>query len=375
MRFETKAIHVGRQVDPTTGAVTTPIHLSTTYERDADGSYPSEFIYSRGDNPNRRALEECLTSLEEGYDCVTFSSGMAAIASIIEALPADKPRRVLMPNDMYFGIRSLIADTDIGKKFDVVIVDMTDLDEVEKALKSAPTGLVWMETPSNPLVKVIDIEAIAKLAKDAGAYTVVDNTWATPVLQRPLDLGVDFSMHSVTKYIGGHSDLMIGAVIAKSDTPMLNNLRSWQQAKGTVPSPFDCWLALRGVQTLSVRMKAHCENAMEIAQFLEEHPNVEAVHYPGLTSHPGHHIAKRQMRSFGGMLSFQVKGGEREAMDVAAKVKIFTRATSLGGTHSLIEHRYSVEGEHTMAPPNLLRLSIGLEHVEDLKEDLKQALE
>ena len=280
-----------------------------------------------------------------------------------------------MPNDMYFGIRSLIQDTDIGKKFEFVIVDMTNLEEVEKELKNAPTGLVWMETPSNPLVKIVDIEAIAKLAKEFGAITVVDNTWATPVLTKPLDLGVDFSMHSVTKYIGGHSDLMIGAVIAKEDTPMLQNLRAWQHAKGTVPSPFDCWLALRGVQTLSVRMKAHCENAMEIAKFLEDHPNVEKVHYPGLESHAGHEIAKRQMQSFGGMLSFEVKGGEKDAMDVAAKVKIFTRATSLGGTHSLIEHRYSVEGKHTMAPPNLLRLSIGIEHVEDLKEDLAQALE
>lgn len=375
MRFETKAIHVGREIDPATRAVTTPLHLSTTYERAEDGSYPSEFIYGRENNPNRRALEECLAALEEGFDCVSFSSGMAAIASLIEALPEDKPRRVIMPNDMYFGIRSLIQDTDIGKKFEFVIVDMTNLEEVEKELKNAPTGLVWMETPSNPLVKIVDIEAIAKLAKEFGAITVVDNTWATPVLTKPLDLGVDFSMHSVTKYIGGHSDLMIGAVIAKEDTPMLQNLRAWQHAKGTVPSPFDCWLALRGVQTLSVRMKAHCENAMEIAKFLEDHPNVEKVHYPGLESHAGHEIAKRQMQSFGGMLSFEVKGGEKEAMEVAAKVKIFTRATSLGGTHSLIEHRYSVEGKHTMAPPNLLRLSIGIEHVEDLKGDLAQALE
>ncbi|MBM7572994.1 trans-sulfuration enzyme family protein [Aquibacillus albus] len=375
MRFETKAIHSGRSIDKSTSSVTMPIHLSTTFERAQDGSYPNEFEYSRESNPNRHALEDCLTSLEDGYDCVTFASGMAAITSLIEALPSDKPRRVIMPNDMYFGIRSLLSKTDIGSKFDIVIVDITDLHEVEKVIKRAPTGLVWMETPSNPLLKVIDIEAVAQIAQEAGAYTVVDNTWATPVLQRPLNLGVDFSLHAVTKYIGGHSDLMIGAAIAKSDSSMLDNLRAWQHSKGAVPSPFECWLALRGVQTLAQRMETHCSNTSAIADFLEQHPNIEAVHYPGLDEHPGHHIAARQMSSFGGMLSFQVKGGQDEAMAVAAKVQLITRATSLGGTHSLIEHRASVEGSTTMAPPNLLRLSIGLEHVDDLKEDLSQALE
>ncbi|GAB3059663.1 trans-sulfuration enzyme family protein [Virgibacillus ainsalahensis] len=375
MRFETKAIHSGRQVDKSTSSVTMPIHLSTTFERGQDGSYPNEFVYSRENNPNRRALEDCLTSLEDGHDSVAFASGMAAITSLIETLPADKPRRVIMPNDMYYGIRSLLTDTDIGSNFDIEVVDMTDLNNVEKTIKRAPTGLVWMETPSNPLLKVTDIEAVAQIAKEAGAYTVVDNTWATPVLQRPLSLGVDFSLHAVTKYIGGHSDLMIGAAIAKSDSPMLANLRAWQHSKGAVPSPFECWLALRGVQSLAQRMATHCSNTSAIAYFLEHHPNIEAVHYPGLAEHPGHHIATRQMSSFGGMLSFQVKGGQDEAMAVAAKVQLFTRATSLGGTHSLIEHRASVEGSSTTAPSNLLRVSIGLEHVDDLKEDLLQALE
>lgn len=374
MRFETKAIHAGRSVVRTTSAVTMPIHLSTTFERAEDGTYPNEFIYSRENNPNRQALEHCLTSLEDGHDCVTFASGMAAISSVIEALPADKPRRVIMPNDMYYGIRSLLSDTDIGINFDIDVVDMTDLNQVEKVVKKAPTGLVWIETPSNPLVKVTDIAAIAGIVQQAGAYTVVDNTWATPILQRPLSLGVDFSIHAATKYIGGHSDLMIGAVIAKSDSQMLANLRAWQHAKGAVPSPFDCWLALRGVQSLAPRMATHCSNAAAIADFLNQHPKVEAVHYPGLADDPGYAIAARQMDSFGGMLSFQVKGGEREAMTVAAKVQLLIRATSLGGTHSLIEHRASVEGSTTTAPPNLLRLSIGLEHVDDLKEDLAQAL-
>lgn len=375
MRFETKAIHAGRSVDPSTSAVTMPIHLSSTYERAGDGSYPNEFIYSRIDNPNRRALEECLTSLENGTDTVTFGSGMAAISSLIEALPADKPRRMVMPDDMYHGIRSLLADTDIGTHFDVAFVDMTDLAQVEEAIKQAPTGLVWMETPSNPQLKVTDIQAVVQLANTAGAYTVVDNTWATPVLQNPLSLGVDFSLHSVTKYIGGHSDLLLGSVTAKSDSPMLARLKASQQAKGAVPSPFECWLALRGVQTLPQRMATHCSNASAIADFLKQHPNVEAVHYPGLSKHPGHEIAAKQMSSFGGMLSFQVKGGQEAAMEVAAKVKLFIRATSLGGTHSLIEHRASIEGVHAVAPVNLLRVSVGLEHVEDLKEDLLQALE
>lgn len=375
MRLETKAIHAGRSIDPSTSAVTMPIHLSSTYERAGDGSYPNEYIYSRIDNPNRKALEDCLTSLEDGFETVTFGSGMAAISSLIESLPADKPRRVVMPDDMYHGIRSLLADTDIGTNFDVVFVDMTDLTQVEEAINAAPTGLVWMESPSNPQVKVTDIEAVAKLASAAGAYSVVDNTWATPVLQKPLNLGADFSLHSVTKYIGGHSDLLLGAVIAKTDSPMLARLKAAQQAKGAVPSPFDCWLALRGVQTLPLRMGTHCSNASAIADFLKQHPNVEAVHYPGLPEHPGHEIASKQMSSFGGMLSFQVKGGQAEAMAVAAKCRLFIRATSLGGTHSLIEHRASVEGVHAVAPDNLLRVSVGIEHVEDLKEDLLQALE
>lgn len=375
MRFETKAIHVGREIDPLTGAVTTPLHLSTTYERAEDGSYTNDFMYSRKDNPNRRALEECLTSLEDGYDTVTFASGMAAVVSLMEALPEDSPRRIVMPDDMYFGIRDLISETDIGRKFDIAIVDMTNLEEVEKVINKEPTGLVWMETPSNPLVKVIDIEAITKLAKKVDAYTVVDNTWPTPALQSPLAFGVDFSLHSVTKYIGGHSDLMIGAIIAKSDTTYLNHLRAWQREKGAVPSPFDCWLALRGVQTLSIRMKVHARNAQKLAEFLLNHPLIEAVHYPGLKEHPAHEIAAKQMRAFGGMLSFQVKGGKKEARAVANKLKLFTEATSLGGTHSLIEHRASVEKEQTMAPANLLRVSVGIENIEDLKEDLQQALE
>lgn len=374
MRFETKAVHAGREIDPTTGAVTTPIHLSTTYERSADGSYTDGFMYSRGDNPNRRSLEECLTSLENGCDCVTYASGMAAISSVIEALPEEKPKRIVMADDMYFGVRTMLMETDIGRRYDIVTVDMTDLDMVKSTIESAPTGLVWMETPSNPQIKIIDIKAVADMAKQAGAYSVIDNTAATPVLQQPLSLGVDFSLHSVTKYIGGHSDLLLGAVIAGEDNDMLKNLRTWQHAKGAVPSSFDSWLALRGVQSLSARVMMQCTSAKIIADFLEAHEKVEAVYYPGLKSHAGHEIAKKQMNDFGGLLSFKVKGSEKDALKIANTVKIITQATSLGGTHTYIEHRASVEKELTMAPDNLLRLSIGLESSEDLKEDLAQAL-
>ncbi|SDK87491.1 trans-sulfuration enzyme family protein [Lacicoccus qingdaonensis] len=374
MRFETKAVHAGREIDPTTGAVTTPIHLSTTYERSSDGSYTDGFMYSRGDNPNRRSLEECLTSLENGHDCVTYASGMAAISSVIEALPEEKPKRVVMADDMYFGVRTMLMETDIGRRFDIVTVDMTDLDKVKSTIESAPTGLVWMETPSNPQIKIIDIEAVAEMAKQAGAFSVIDNTAATPVLQQPLSLGVDFSLHSVTKYIGGHSDLLLGAVIAAEDNDMLQNLRAWQHAKGAVPSSFDCWLALRGVQSLSARVMMQCSSAKIIADFLEAHEKIEAVYYPGLKSHSGHDIAAKQMKGFGGLLSFKVKGSEKDALKVANSVNIITQATSLGGTHTYIEHRASVEKELTMAPDNLLRLSVGLENAEDLKEDLEQAL-
>jgi cystathionine gamma-synthase len=374
MRLETAAIHAGRAIDPATGAVTLPIHLSTTFERAPDGTYPHDFVYSRNDNPNRRALETCLAALEGGAQAIAFASGMAAIAAVIESLPPDRPQRIVLPDDMYYGIRTLLAATDLGARFDVVTVDMTDLDAVARAVASAPTGIVWIETPSNPLVHVSDIASLTRIAHDAGAIVAVDNTWATPVLQRPLALGADVSVHAVTKYLGGHSDVMLGAVVVADESPLLTNVLAWQKYKGAVPSPFECWLALRGIESIVPRMQLHCANAQAVARFLADHPRVEAVHYPGLPSDPGHAIAARQMSAFGGMLSFDVAGGADAAMAVAAKVRIIIRATSLGGTHSLIEHRASVEGPTTMAPPNLLRLSVGLEHIDDLTEDLAQAL-
>ncbi|QQD84425.1 PLP-dependent aspartate aminotransferase family protein [Jeotgalicoccus sp. ATCC 8456] len=375
MHFETKAIHVGRSVDPNTGAVTAPIHLSSTYERQADGGYINETMYSRSKNPNRRSLEECLTALENGYDAIAFSSGMAAITAVIESLPKKYPKRIVLPNEMYFGVKLLIEKTDIGQRFDIVTIDMTDGDALKTAINEKPTGIVWIESPSNPQINITDIKKVVSLAQGVGAITVVDNTTASPVFQQQLDLGADFSLHSVTKYIGGHSDVLLGAVIAKESSEMLENMRLHQANKGGVPSPFECWLALRGIETLSLRVHAHAKNALDVALFLESHNKVKAVHYPGLNNHPSHDIAKGQMSGFGGLLSFEVEGGSDDALKVANSVEMIVQATSLGSTHSYIEHRASVEKELTISPDNLLRLSVGLENVEDIKADLNQALE
>ena len=375
MHFETKAIHVGRSVDPNTGAVTAPIHLSSTYERQGDGGYINETMYSRSKNPNRRFLEECLTALENGYDAIAFSSGMAAITAVIESLPKKYPKRIVLPNEMYFGVKLLIEKTDIGQRFDIVTIDMTDGDALKTAINEKPTGIVWIESPSNPQINITDIKKVVSLAQGVGAITVVDNTTASPVFQQPLDLGADFSLHSVTKYIGGHSDVLLGAVIAKESSEMLENMRLHQANKGGVPSPFECWLALRGIETLSLRVHAHAKNALDVALFLESHNKVKAVHYPGLNNHPSHDIAKGQMSGFGGLLSFEVEGGADDALKVANSVEMIVQATSLGSTHSYIEHRASVEKELTISPDNLLRLSVGLENVEDIKADLNQALE
>lgn len=374
MRIETIAVHSGRHVDAGTGAVSAPLHLSTTFERDADGGFSRGFEYSRDDNPNRRSLEICLAALEGGAAAVAYSSGMAAISAAIEALRLDHPGRLVLPQDMYFGVRSFLADTAFGRSLETIVVDMTDLAAVEAACTEGQPGIVWIETPSNPLVSIVDVAAVTVIAKAGGFATVVDNTWATPVLQRPFDQGVDVIVHSLTKYIGGHSDVMAGASIVREAGPHLDELRAIQRHRGVLASPFDSWLALRGIATLPARMRAHSATALAVARFLDGHPAVAKVHYPGLASHPGHEIALRQMSDFGGMISFEVQGGRDEAMAVAAALTIFTRATSLGGNHSLIEHRASVEGPATCAPESLLRLSIGLEHGDDLIADLHQAL-
>lgn len=371
MRIETIAVHAGHAPDPATGAVTPPIHLSTTFEREADGSYRSGLVYSRYANPNRLALEQCLAELEGGAAGACFASGSAATGTVLQALAPGA--HVIAPDDAYFGTTKLLREVFGPWKLELTTVDMGDLDAVRRAMQST-TRLVWVETPSNPLLRVVDIARLAELAHGVGAQCVVDNTWATPVLQRPLELGADIVMHATTKYLGGHSDVLGGALVWRADDLFTQRVRTIQTSLGAVPSPFECWLTMRGIRTLPWRVRAHSSNALALAQHLARHERIEAVHYPGLPSHPAHEIAARQMSAFGGMLSLQVRGGREEAMGVAARLRIVARATSLGGTESLVEHRASVEGASTRAPENLLRVSVGLENVEDLKEDFEQAL-
>jgi cystathionine gamma-synthase len=373
MKIETRAVHAGRHIDPATGAVTAPIYLSTTFERSPAGEYPLGFSYSRENNPNRSALETCLASLEGGKEALCYASGLAVATALVQGLePGD---HIIAPDDVYWGLRKVIGEVFGKWGLQTSYVDMTSIDDFHAALRPN-TRLVWLETPSNPLMKITDLTAIAALSRQAGpnVLTVCDGTFATPILQRPLESGIDMVVHSTTKYIGGHSDVVGGALIAKHDNYLFERARKSQRYGGAVPSPFDCWLTMRGVDTLPYRVRAHSENAMRVAQFLAAHQAVEAVHYPGLPSHPGHKTAARQMSAFGGMLSFQVRGDRETALAVAARCQLIIRATSLGGTHSLIEHRASVEGPQTRTPQNLLRLSVGLEHADDLIADLQQAL-
>jgi cystathionine gamma-synthase len=379
MKIETLAVHAGHTIDPATGAVSGPIYLSTTFERDIEGTYSRGFMYTRNNNPNREALEHGVSAIEGGEAAAAFGSGTAAAMALFQALaPGD---HVLAHVDAYYGTSRLLREFFLRWGLQEDFIDMSNLDEVKKALRPQ-TKLAWAETPSNPLLKIVDLAAIAEIVHGANALCVCDNTWA-PVLQRPFELGSDLILHSTTKYFGGHCDVAGGIVIAKKDSEFFQRVRAIQYSGGAVPSPFDCWLILRGMRTLPWRMRAHSENAMKIAEFLARHRKVARVHYPGLRSHPGHEIARRQMsirstnaqdRLFGGMLSFELKDGRDAAMSVAAKTKIFTRATSLGGVESLIEHRASIEGAGTTSPEGLLRLSIGLENADDLIEDLDQAL-
>ena len=373
MRIETLAVHAGLRVDPATGAVAPALHTATTFEHEPDSSAPRGYLYSRNANPNRDALEQCLSELEGGAATAAFASASAATAAVFQALaPGD---HVVAPLDAYFGTGKLLRDVFMPWGLAADFVDMTDLAAVKRTLRPA-TKLIWVETPSNPLWRVTDIAAVAELARTASARLVVDNTAMTAVLQRPLALGADLVVYATTKYLGGHGDVMGGAVVSGGDRDdaYFNRIRTIQTAGGAVPSPFDCWLIRRGIRTLPWRMRAHSDNALRVARVLEAHPQVEAVHYPGLHSHPQHEIARRQMTGFGGMLSVQVRGGREAAFAVERRVRIFTCATSFGGTESLLEHRASVEGATTRSPDNLLRLSIGLEHPDDLIEDLTQAL-
>jgi len=369
--LQTQSIHAGRSVDPSTGAVTPPLHTSTTYERDLDGEFSRKFAYIRAATPNRDSLEACITALEGGDETISFSSGMAASLAVFQSLaPKD---HVLLHRDVYYGVRELMEGFFAKWGLAHTLVDMRDIDEVKKACRPE-TKLFWVETPTNPLIEVVDIRSVAEAAQNAGALVVCENTFATPVLQRPFELGADMVVHSLTKYLGGHSDAMGGSVTLKNNPALVAQIRDFQHTGGAILSPFDCWLILRGVQTLVPRVRLHCENARRIAEFLATHKNVSKVRYPGLANDPGHQIAKSQMKDFGGMLSFEVRGGRAEAFSVTAALKIILRATSLGGTHSLIEHRASIEGKTTRAPESLLRLSVGLEDADDLIRDLDQAL-
>jgi cystathionine gamma-synthase len=370
-RLETIAVHAGHSADPATGAVNPPIYLTTTFARDADGNLPHGFIYARSDNPTRRGLERALAALEGGDTGIAFASGMAATAAVFQSmLPGE---HVVAPRDAYYGTARLLREVMAGWGLASTLVDMTDLHAVASAVRPE-TRLIWIETPSNPALAVTDIARVAEIAHAAGARSVCDNTWATPMLQRPLALGCDLVMHSTTKYLGGHSDLTGGALVSPADDEWAARLRTLQALGGGVPSAFDCWLLMRGIRSLPWRMRGHCENAAAVAAFLVGHPAVETVHYPGLESDPGHDVASRQMAEYGGMVSVQVRGGAEAALAVVRRVRLFTPATSLGGTESLIEHRASVEGPESRTPPGLLRLSIGLEHSADLIEDLDQAL-
>ncbi|MFC3880206.1 trans-sulfuration enzyme family protein [Algoriphagus namhaensis] len=365
MRLETLAIHGGNVVTDSEKPAIQPITLSTTFVHQEDS-----MIYSRANNPNRAALEGLLAKLEGGEDAAAFSSGNAAGVSVFQAL--EPGSHLIAPDDMYHGLRNAITQLFAGV-LEVTFVDMTNLDEVESAFRSN-TRLVWIETPSNPLLKISDIAEIARLAHDKKAMVACDNTFATPVFQNPLRLGADLVMHSSTKYFGGHSDILGGALITKTKNAFWEKIRNVQKVGGAVPSPMDCYYLCRSIKTLPYRMKGHADHAGQLATYLAQHPAVEGVYYPGLIAHPGHHIAAKQMSGFGGILSFLVKDGAEAADRVISKLHYFTNATSLGGVESLIERRAASEGPDTKTPPNLIRVSVGLEHLEDLLEDLDQAL-
>ena len=370
MHLETLAVHAGRRIEAT-GDVTPAIHLSSTFERDADGQYSRGFSYSREGNPNREMLEECLAKLDGGRQALVFSSGLAVVTAIVQGMePGD---HIVAPDDVYYCLRKVTGKLFGKWPLSVTYVDMTDLDAVRAAIRPE-TRLIWLETPSNPLLKITDLAAIAEIASRTKAMTVCDATFSTPVCLRPLEYGIDLVTHSTTKYLNGHSDCVGGVLVAKHDSYLFDRCHTAQIHGGMVPSAFDCWLTLRGISTLPWRMRAHGENALRVARFLEGHAAVERVYYPGLESHPQHEVAARQMNGYGGMVSFLLRGGEGVARRVAAATRVFTRATSLGGPHSFIEHRASVEDQPTATPRNLLRMSIGLEHPEDLVADLAQAL-
>ena len=374
MDFETRAIHEGQEPDPATGAVTTPIYQTSTYAQEAVGVHKG-YDYSRVANPTRTALELCLASLESAEHGLAFSSGLGATTTIMHLV--DPGERVVCVNDLYGGAYRMFSKVYEPKGYAFTYLTAREISENLAAHVDERTKLVWLETPTNPLLNVVDVRAAAEAAHAVGAIVVVDNTFATPYLQRPLELGADIVVHSTTKYLGGHSDV-VGGFAATGDAALAERLRFLQKSLGAIPGPFDAWLVLRGIKTLAVRMRQHCENARAVAAFLDGHPRVEQALYPGLPDHPGHDVAARQMRDFGGMVSFLAES-EEEAIALVARTRIWTLAESLGGVESLIEvpaaMTHASTADAPFAPPrNLVRLSVGIESADDLIADLEAAL-
>ena len=375
MDFETRAIHEGQDPDPTTGAIVTPIYQTSTYVQEAVGVHKG-YEYSRTGNPTRTALQRCLASLEGAEHGFAFASGLAASDTILRLFkPGD---HFVIPHDAYGGTYRLVARVLEPAGFSFTPVDMTDLGALAAAWRDE-AKVVWIESPTNPLLTVVDIQAVAAFAHERGAVVVVDNTFATPYLQQPIALGADIVVHSSTKYLGGHSDV-VGGFVALNDTERAERIAFLQNAVGAVPAPLDSWLVLRGVKTLAVRMDRHCQNAKAVVDVLLDHPSVEQVLYPGLPGHPGHEVAKRQMKDFAGMVSFIARGGEEAALNMVAKTRVFALAESLGAVESLIEHpgrmtHASVADSPLAVDPALVRLSVGIESAQDLVEDLRQALD
>jgi cystathionine gamma-synthase len=370
--FDTRCVHAAHTPDPATGAIAPPIHLATTFERDPDGSYTRGYRYSREGTPNRSALEACVADLEGGVVAVAFASGLAATLSIFELLGSGD--RVVASRQGYHGTLRQLREIVARRGVEVEFVDATDTSALARAVDSR-TRLVWVESPANPLLGITDLARTAEIAHASGALAVCDSTFATPVCQRPIAVGVDLVVHSGSKYLGGHSDVLSGIVVVGTDRVLAGRLLDWQRLAGSVLAPFDCWLLRRSINTLGIRMQRQCSNALEVAHYLSRHGGVERTLYPGLPEHPGHAIAARQMPGgFGAMISVCVRGGRERAMAVAQRTRLFRRATSLGGVESLIEHRASIEGPGSSTPDNLLRLSIGIEDAGDLIKDLAQAL-
>ena len=366
MREETIAIHAGNLVRDANKPAIQGITTSTTFEH-----HEGSMVYSRTNNPNRMALEQLLSKLEKGDDAAAFSSGNAAAMTVFQSLAPGS--HILAPDDMYHGIKNQLLEMFKGIH-EISFVDMSNLDQVGDSIK-ANTALIWVETPSNPLLKITDIRGIVGLGRSGDLKVVCDNTFATPIFQNPLSLGADLVMHSTTKFLGGHSDILGGALVTAKKDAFWENIKRNQSLGGAVPSPFDCYFLVRSIKTLPYRMRAHQSNALALQEFLAAHPQVEQVFYPGYKAHEGYALAKTQMKGFSGVLSFMVKGNAQTADDLIANLHYFTHATSLGGVESLIERRAAVEGPDTSTPPNLIRVSVGLENIEDLIEDLQQAFE